>query len=103
MNFTIPTALILQALEQGACHGFEIMDVAGLPSGTVYPALRRLEQEGMISSAWEDPAIAAREQRPPRRYYEINEFGAEYLADARKRFRFIGKRARARKPRTLHA
>jgi PadR family transcriptional regulator PadR len=103
MNFTIPTALILQALERGARHGFEIMDVVGLPSGTVYPALRRLEQEGLISSAWEDPEIVAREQRPARRYYEMNEFGMEYLAESRKRFRFISKPARVRKQSTSHA
>jgi len=103
MNYTIPTALILQALERGARHGFEIMDLIGLPSGTVYPALRRLEQEGLISSAWEDPAIAAREQRPARRYYEINEFGTDYLAEARRRFRFINKPARVRNQSTSHA
>jgi PadR family transcriptional regulator PadR len=103
MNFTIPTALILQALEQGARHGFEIMDRCGLPSGTVYPALRRLEREGMISSTWEDAEIAEREQRPARRYYEINEFGVEHLAESRKRFRFIGQPARVRKPGASHA
>ena len=38
-------ALILQTISQGYCYGFDIMDVTGLPSGTVYPALRRLERE----------------------------------------------------------
>ena len=36
-------ALILQALDNGYYYGFDIMDVTGLPSGTVYPALRRME------------------------------------------------------------
>ena len=103
MNYTIPTALILEALERGARHGFEIMDAVGLPSGTVYPALRRLEHEGLIASAWEDAALAADEQRPARRYYEINEFGAGYLAEARKRFRFIRKASRVRERSTSHA
>ena len=85
MNYTIPTALILQALEQGYCFGFDIMDVTGLPSGTVYPALRRLEKEGLIQSRWESESKALKEQRPPRRYYEMNEYGEEYLRDARKR------------------
>ena len=85
MNFTIPTALILQALEQGLSFGFEIMDATGLPSGTVYPALRRLEKEGLVTAKWESAAKAKREDRPARRYYELNEFGEEWLAEARKR------------------
>ena len=42
------SALILQTISQGYCYGFDIMDVTGLPSGTVYPALRRLERERLI-------------------------------------------------------
>ena len=37
---------VLQALAQGYRFGFDIMDVTGLPSGTIYPALRRLEALG---------------------------------------------------------
>ncbi len=36
-------ALTLQAIENGYGYGFDIMAVTGLASGTVYPALRRLE------------------------------------------------------------
>ena len=36
-------ALILQALDHGYRYGFDIMTITGLASGTVYPALRRLE------------------------------------------------------------
>ena len=32
-------AAILQALANGYQYGFDVMDVTGLPSGTVYPAL----------------------------------------------------------------
>ena len=35
-------AVIMQALANGYQYGFDIMDITGLPSGTVYPALRRL-------------------------------------------------------------
>ena len=42
---SITVAVILQALENGYQYGFDIMDVTGLPSGTVYPALRRLESD----------------------------------------------------------
>ena len=38
-------ALILLALENGYRYGFDVMVVTGLASGTVYPALRRLEEK----------------------------------------------------------
>ncbi len=40
-------ALILQTVDNGSSYGFDIMDATGLPSGTVYPALRRMETEGL--------------------------------------------------------
>ena len=46
MKLTYPTALVLQALASGYHYGFDIMDATGLPSGTVYPVLRRLETGG---------------------------------------------------------
>jgi DNA-binding PadR family transcriptional regulator len=89
LNLTYPTALVLQALARGFHHGFDIMDATGLPSGTVYPILRRLDREGLLTSAWEKPAIAQREQRPPRRYYDITPAGAAMLAEAVDRFRAL--------------
>ena len=71
MRLTYPTTLVLQALLQGHHHGFDIMDATGLPSGTVYPILRRLDAEGYVRSRWEKEGVARREQRPPRRYYEL--------------------------------
>jgi DNA-binding PadR family transcriptional regulator len=82
-------AVILQALANGYQYGFDIMDITGLPSGTVYPALRRLEQTGLIDSKWEKAAIAQREQRPPRKYYELMPDGKDALAEAVKRFRLL--------------
>ena len=46
-------ALILKALSLGYCFGFDIMEATGLPSGTVYPALRRLERDELVVSRWE--------------------------------------------------
>jgi len=89
LNLTYPTALVLQALSRGFHHGFDIMDATGLPSGTVYPILRRLDREGLLKSAWEKQAIAQREQRPPRRYYEITGAGESMLADAVERYRVL--------------
>ncbi len=89
LNMTYPTALVLQALARGFHHGFDIMDATGLPSGTVYPILRRLDREGLLESQWEKPSLAQREQRPPRRYYEIAEAGEGMLAEAVARYRAL--------------
>ena len=89
MNLTYPTALVLEALGRGHHHGFEIMDVTALPSGTVYPLLRRLEGEGLVSSRWEKPAVARREQRPPRRYYQLTAAGEAQRSLAIDRFHGI--------------
>src|SRR5579875_1985762 len=62
-------ALILKALSLGYRFGFDIMEVTGLPSGTVYPALRRLERDALVASQWEPEADATASGRPARRYY----------------------------------
>ncbi|MBL8172284.1 MAG: PadR family transcriptional regulator [Acidobacteria bacterium] len=82
-------ALILQALENGYRYGFEVMTVTGLASGTVYPALRRLEDASYVVSKWESQAQAQAEQRPARKYYEVTTEGSDALAEARKRFRLL--------------
>ena len=79
-------AIILKALSLGYQFGFEIMEVTGLPSGTVYPALRRLERDEMIRSQWEKQSIADAEQRPPRKYYKITAAGKTTLEASRKRY-----------------
>ncbi len=85
---------MLEAIESGSHHGFDIMDATGLPSGSVYPILRRLEHEGFVRSRWEKHEIAQREGRPPRRYYEIERAGAAWLEAARQRFRVLATSAR---------
>jgi DNA-binding PadR family transcriptional regulator len=100
LNLTYPTALVLQALARGFHYGFDIMDATGLPSGTVYPILRRLDREGLLKSSWERQSAAQREQRPPRRNYEITAAGEAMLADAVERFRTLDQ-AVARTPRRL--
>ena len=58
MNLTYATGMVLQAIDVGFCYGFDVMDASGLPDGTVYPALRRLEAAGFLTARWEDDAAA---------------------------------------------
>jgi PadR family transcriptional regulator PadR len=86
---TYSTTVILQAIANGYLYGFDIIDITGLPGGTVYPALRRLDEAGYLKSEWEKPSIAQSEPRPPRKYYELTRTGREALADAVKRYRLV--------------
>ncbi len=72
-------ALILRTIDCGYFYGFDIMDVTALPSGTVYPALGRLERDGLIAAKWEDGAPAIAEQRPVRRYYRMTKAGKQSM------------------------
>jgi PadR family transcriptional regulator len=53
--------MILSIVSGGPAHGYAVIDalkrrsggVFELPEGTVYPALHRLEAEGLLSSSWE--------------------------------------------------
>jgi DNA-binding PadR family transcriptional regulator len=79
-------AMILQAIDAGFVYGFSIMEMTGLPSGTVYPAMRRLESDGRIRSQWEKQSIADAEQRPARKYYKLTAAGYSTLEASRKRY-----------------
>jgi PadR family transcriptional regulator, regulatory protein PadR len=87
---SLSATVVLQAVANGYGYGFDVMDATGLPSGTVYPALRRMEASGLVRSKWEHAAIAQREQRPPRKYYEVTRSGQLALADAVERYRLAG-------------
>ncbi len=87
LRLTFTTGVVLQSISQGHRYGFDIMDVSGLPDGTVYPALRRLEDAGMLQSEWESAEEASK--RPPRCYYGLTPAGEEMLAAAQSRFRAL--------------
>jgi PadR family transcriptional regulator PadR len=82
------SATVLHSIASGRAYGFQVMEAAGLPSGTVYPALRKLEKAGLIHSQWEHAAVARAEQRPARRYYRITSEGEGALASAGRKYRF---------------
>lgn len=82
VRLTRTTALVLVALSRGTRHGFDILDATDLPSGTVYPILRRLESAGLVKSRWEPVTDAREAGRPPRRYYQLTGAGADALQEA---------------------
>jgi DNA-binding PadR family transcriptional regulator len=86
---SLATATILNAVSNGYSFGFDIVDITGMPGGTVYPALRRLEEAGYLTSEWEKEGVAQTEQRPRRKYYEVTRTGSQALADAVKRYRLL--------------
>jgi PadR family transcriptional regulator PadR len=77
-RITASVLKVLAALLGSAAHeryGLQLMQDTGLPSGTLYPILVRLERAGWVESEWEqiDPVA---EGRPARRYYRLTASGA---------------------------
>jgi PadR family transcriptional regulator, regulatory protein PadR len=79
VRVTIAVAKVLSALMDDPDelrYGLDLMTATGLPSGTLYPLLRRLQDAGWVVAKWEqvDPAAAG---RPARRYYHLTAEGIE--------------------------
>jgi PadR family transcriptional regulator, regulatory protein PadR len=81
--------LLLATLEAGPLHGYGVIEALriqsggafDLPSGTIYPALHRLERTGLIKSSWSTHA------RRRRRSYELTSAGRSALARERRGWR----------------
>ncbi|MFC4951003.1 PadR family transcriptional regulator [Pseudonocardia sp. GCM10023141] len=77
--------LLLAALEPGPLHGYGVIEVLrtgsggriDLPTGTVYPALHRLERAGLVRSQW---SLASGRRR---RSYELTTAGVAALDTTR--------------------
>ena len=85
LNLTYTSAVILEAIAERHTYGFDIIDSTGLPSGTVYPALRRMEAAGLIKSGW-DREAAGSSAGPPRKYYRLTSGGRKHLGVLRDRY-----------------
>lgn len=78
-------ALVLAVLDDGPRHGYAIAEAlarrsggaVAMPTGTLYPALRRLERAGYVRSEW--ATVAGRK----RRTYWLTDAGARFLAAER--------------------
>lgn len=90
-------ALVLAAIEHEPAHGYAIIqrlrrrsdEVFRLPEGTVYPALHRLERDGLVKSRW----TAASGRR--RRVYRLTRSGSEALAVRRLEWRTFSRAVEA--------
>ncbi|GAA4474612.1 PadR family transcriptional regulator [Phytohabitans houttuyneae] len=84
MRVTIAVVKVLSALLEEPDrfrYGLDLMTVTGLPSGTLYPLLRRMQDAGWVTAEWErlDPVAAA---RPARRYYRLTAEGIQQAQQA---------------------
>jgi PadR family transcriptional regulator, regulatory protein PadR len=81
--------ILLAALEPGPRHGYGIMEALrvnsggqiDLPTGTVYPALHRLERAGLIQAAWSEAGGRRR------RVYQLTPAGRRALDTERSTWR----------------
>jgi DNA-binding PadR family transcriptional regulator len=77
---TLQTQLVLRVLLEDPAqqrYGLDLSEALGLPSGTIYPILARLEQAGWVESSWEDPEVHQLCGRPRRRLYRMTQDGAD--------------------------
>jgi len=74
-NTSRQTRRVLEAMcaSTGAwLYGYELSKKTGLKSGTLYPILIRLDDQGFLISKWREPE---REGRPPRHVYRLSASG----------------------------
>ncbi|TQL70817.1 DNA-binding PadR family transcriptional regulator [Nocardioides albertanoniae] len=82
-------SLILAVVEKQPLHGYAIIEALAarsggeldLPTGTIYPALRRLEKAGYLDSSWSE--VGGRK----RRTYELSRAGHKALAAHRQEWK----------------
>jgi PadR family transcriptional regulator PadR len=78
--------LLLHLLRARPMYGFELVEqlqastggALDFKEGTLYPALHRLEEEGLVESFWQ-----ASQSGPRRRYYRLTQVGLDALAERR--------------------
>jgi PadR family transcriptional regulator PadR len=100
----LEAAIELRDRGEDAFHGYELAKVLRrVPHapwvtafGTLYRALSRLENMGLLDSRWEAHTIAARENRPRRRLYTVTAAGDAAIEDARRQAAHASRKRRRR-------
>lgn len=83
---SLPTLLVLRALEDGPAHGYKIArwvdenseGVLTLKEGTLYPLLHQLEKKGLLQGDWQKAGTER-----PMKVYEITDIGRKLLGEER--------------------
>ena len=89
--------LILKTLQRGPIHGFGIslqirqmsQDMLQVEQGSLYPALYRLEREGLIKARWDEETKGRR--GPRRRVYRLTAKGTAALSRGREEWRLFAR------------
>ena len=74
--------LLLAAFAERASqgrHGYELMKETGLMSGTLYPLLMRMTEQGLVEAEWREPTQPG---RPPRHVYRLTAAGIAFAKAA---------------------
>ena len=80
--------VILLVMKQRTVYGYELLSTLGkyemfaTAEGTIYPLLRRMEKNGLISSLWQETTPGT----PPRKYYSITAQGEKSLGMMQQEF-----------------
>ncbi len=85
--------LLLAILADGPAHGYAVIEslrnrsqgLFNLPEGTVYPALHRLESQGLLQSTWSE------ESARRKRIYQITPKGRQALASRQDEWKQLSK------------
>lgn len=80
------TRVLLAFLEEPRAwrYGYELMKLADLSSGTLYPLLARLTDDGWLEARWEESKLPG---RPPRQLYRLTATGRTEASNALDRAR----------------
>jgi PadR family transcriptional regulator PadR len=85
--------LLLAVISEGPAHGYAVIEalrqrsdgVFDLPEGTIYPALHRLESQGLLRSRWKEDLPRRR------RVYELTSKGRQALSKRQEEWREFSK------------
>jgi DNA-binding PadR family transcriptional regulator len=89
--------LLLAVLAEGPAHGYAVIQslrqrsggLFDLPEGTIYPALHRLEEQGLLKSRWLEDSPRRR------RVYELTVKGQQVLAKRQDEWKLFSKAVNA--------
>jgi DNA-binding PadR family transcriptional regulator len=85
--------LLLAVLAEGPAHGYAVIEslrrrsggIFDLPEGTIYPALHRLESQGLLQSHWSEDTLRRK------RIYQVTPKGQQVLANRQEEWKKFSK------------